>query len=188
MLKTAGRAIVQCWPTLLAWFFAGWLAHTALVRLAGWAGNYEALWGLLILPLAVVVKLASYVGMFLALRPALTHFERLDSLAVANRATAPASTTPASGTAPLVRPTLVQRWGSTVVTGLLPFLIIYIVWGMIRDDLTAYGDASWDQYSDPDLPNRPYSIPIGVMSISFVVIAFALRFVLGRFGRSGSLY
>lgn len=153
---------------LLAWFFAGWLAHTALVRLAGWAGNYEALFGLLILPLAVVVKLASYVGMFLSLRPALTHFERLDRLAASG------------GTA---RATLTQRWAPTVVTGLLPFLVIYIAWGMIVDDVTAYGDASWDQYSDPDLPNRPLSITIGVMSISFVVIAFALRFVLGRFSK-----
>lgn len=167
MLRTVGRAIVRCWPALLAWFFAGWLAHTFLVRMAGLAGNYEALWGLLILPLAIVVKLASYVGMFLSLHPALTHFERLDSLAT-SRST-------------LTRPTLVQRWGSTALTGLVPFLVIYIAWGMIRDDVLAYGDASWDQYNDPDLPNRPLSITIGVMSVSFIVIAFALRFVLGRF-------
>jgi hypothetical protein len=161
---------------LLAWFFAGWLGHTALVRLAGWAGNYDALWGLLILPLAVVVKLASYVGMFLAVRPALRHFQRLDALAHP----AVAKSDPA---VPLVHPSPAQRWGSTVVTGLLPFLVIYIAWGMIGADLLAYGDASWDQYGNEGAANDPYSISIGVMSVTFVVVAFALRFVLGRFSK-----
>jgi hypothetical protein len=157
---------------LLAWFFAGWLAHAALVRLAGWAGNFDGLWGLLILPLAVVVKLASYVGMFLAVRPALRYFDRLDTLARTPKTT----TSPA----PL---SFAKRWGLTVVSGLLPFLIIYIAWGMIGDDLLAYGRASQDQFGAEGATDRPYSIGIGVMSISFVVIAFALRFVLGRFSK-----
>lgn len=177
MLRTAGRAIAMCWPMLLAWFFAGWLGHTALVRLAGWAGNYDALWGLLILPLAVVVKLASYVGMFLSLRPALGHFERLDAIA-SKAAPAPA---PARGI--LARLPTARTWGLTVVTGLLPFLVIYIAWGMIGDDLLAYGDASQDQFGGDDATNRPYAISIGVMSVSFVLIAFGLRFLIGRFSK-----
>lgn len=155
---------------LLAWFFAGWLAHTALIRIGGLAGNYDALWGLLILPLAVLAKLASYIGMFLSLRPALRHFERLDRVAASE---APRRT----------RFALADRWGSTVLTGIVPFLVIYFAWGMIGDDLLAYGDAAWDQYSDPDLPNRPLSVTVGVMSITFVVVAFVLRFAIGRLAR-----
>lgn len=159
MLRTAGRAIAQCWPLLLAWFFGSWLAHAALVRLAGWAGNYEALWGLLILPLAVLVKLAGFVGMFLSVRPALRHYERLDAV---------------TGTR--------QRWGATVLTGLIPFLVIYIAWGMISDDVIAYGRASADQFS-ADTQNRPLALTVGVMTVTFVLVAFALRFVLGRLAK-----
>jgi hypothetical protein len=158
---------------LLTWFLAGWLGHAALVRLAGWAGNYEALWGLLILPLAVLVKLASYVGMFLAVRPALSHFDRLEALALS---------TPAGATVP-VNQSFAQRWGSTVLTGLIPFLVIYMAWGMIYDDTVAYGHASTDQFGAEGATDRPYAISIGVMSISFVVIAFVLRLVLGRFSK-----
>ena len=156
---------------LLAWFFAGWIAHALLVRLAGFAGIYEALWGLLILPLAVLVKLASYVGMFLAVRPAMTHFQRLDGFALS---------APAGTTAP-ARRSFAGAWGSTVLSGLIPFLVIYIAWGMIKDDVNDYGRAAWDQYDPVNATNHPLAVTVGVMSISFVVIAFVLRFVLGRF-------
>ena len=172
MLRTFGRAIVQTWPTVLAWFLAGWLAHAALIRLAGWAGVYESLWGLLILPLAVLAKLASYVGMFLAVRPEMRHYQRLEQLA---------ASTPADGaTAPIRGRTFAQAWGSTIVTGLIAFLVIYFTWGMVTEDVQAYGRASWDQY-DPDAANHPLVVGVGVMSITFVVVAFALRLALGRF-------
>ncbi len=174
MLRTFGRALVQTWPAVLAWFLAGWLAHAALIRLAGWAGVYESLWGLLILPLAVLAKLASYVGMFLAVRPAMRHYQRLDRLA---------QTTPAdSETAPVRGRTFAQAWGSTIATGLIAFLIIYFTWGMVTDDVQAYGRASWDQY-DPEAVNTPLRVGVGVMSITFVVVAFGLRLLLGRFSK-----
>ena len=172
MLRTFGRAIVQTWPTVLAWFLAGWLAHAALIRLAGWVGVYESLWGLMILPLAVLAKLASYVGMFLAIRPAMRHYQRLDRLA----ATAPAG----EATAAVPRRSFRQDWGSTIVTGLIAFLVIYFTWGMVADDIIAYGRASWDAY-DPEAANHPLRVTVGVMSITFVVVAFGLRLALGRF-------
>jgi hypothetical protein len=144
---------------LLLWFFAGWLAHAALIRLAGWAGNHESLWGLLILPLAVLVRLVSYVGMFLAVRPALTHFERLDALDGER-----------------------TKWVPTFLSGLIPFLVIYMAWGMIVDDVNAYGRAAADQFAQ-DTENRPLVITIGVMSISFIVIAFVSRLVIGRLAK-----
>lgn len=172
LVQTAGRAIARCWPLLLTFFFAGWLGHEALIRFAGWAGNFNSLWGLLILPVAVLVRLASYVGMFLAVRPALPHFEKLDEAArtePADQATVPARTGFAS------------RWATTVLTALLPFLLIYIAWGMIVDDVLAYGRVARDQAGAEGATNLPLNVPIGVMSITFVVLAFALRFVLGRF-------
>lgn len=171
MIRTVGRAIVQTWPTVLAWFLAGWLAHEALIRLAGWAGVYNSLWGLMILPLAVLARLASYVGMFLAVRPAMQHYQRLDRLA---------RVTPADGSTAPVSRSFASAWASTVVTGLIAFLVIYFAWGMVRDDVIAYGRASWDQY-DPDATNNPLKVGLGVMSVTFVVVTFALRFALSRF-------
>ena len=174
MLRTAGRAIAQCWPLLLTFFLAGWLGHEALIRLAGWAGNYVSLLGLLILPLAVLVKLASYVGMFLAVRPALTHYERLERLARTEPATA--ETTPA-------RRSFAAQWGSTVLSGLVPFLVIYMAWGMIGDDVLAYGRAAYDQSYAEGATDQPLTVTLGVMSVTFIVVAFALRFVLGRLSK-----
>jgi len=172
VLRTFGRAVIQTWPMVLTWFLAGWLAHAALIRLAGWAGVYESLWGLIILPLAVLAKLAGYVGMFLAVRPAMRHYQRLEALARA----VPAD----EETAPTAPRSFTRVWGSTIATGLIAFLVIYFTWGLIADDVIAYGRASWDQY-DPDAVNRPLQVGLGVMSISFVVIAFGLRLLLGRF-------
>ena len=175
MLRTAGRAIVQCWPLLLIWFLAGYLGHGALIRLAGWAGNFDSLWGLLIVPLAVVVKLASYVLMFVSVRSALPHYQRLDALSRALPA--------GPETAPVADASLARSWVTTVISGLLPFLVIYIAWGMILDDLLAYGRASRDQFGAEGATDHPYAVSVGVMSVTFVVVAFALRFVLGRFAK-----
>lgn len=174
MVRTAGRAIVRCWPLVLTFFLAGWLGHEALIRLAGWAGNFNSLWGLLILPLAVLVKLASYVGMFLAVRPGLPHFERLDGLA---------RSTPADAETVPARPSFASQWISTVLGGMVPFLVIYFAWDMIRDDLLAYGRASIDQFGADGATDRPYEVSLGVASVTFVVVAFVLRLVLGRFAK-----
>jgi hypothetical protein len=60
--------------------------------------------------------------------------------------------------------------------------VIYMAWGMITDDLIAYGRASADQFS-AETANRPLALGIGVMTVTFVLVAFALRFVLGRFAK-----
>jgi hypothetical protein len=174
VFRTAARAIVQCWPVVLAWFLAGYLAHSVLIRLAGWAGIYDSLWGLMILPLAVLAKLASYVGMFLAVRPAMLNYRRLDRLA---------ATTPADAdTAPVGPRSFAAAWGSTIATGLIAFLVIYFTWGLIVDDVQDYGKVAWDQY-DPSAVNEPLKVSLGVMSVTFVIVAFALRLLVGRFSK-----
>jgi hypothetical protein len=157
---------------VLAWFLAGYLAHAILIRLAGFAGIYDSLWGLLILPLAVLAKLASYVGMFLAVRPSMRNYQRLDNLA--------ATTPPDGNTAPQRPRSFAAAWGSTIATGLIAFLVIYFTWGLIADDVEAYGKVAWDQY-DPSAVNEPLKVSLGVMSVTFVVVAFVLRVLVGRF-------
>lgn len=57
------------WPALVAFFLAGWIANYLLIRFAGFVANIDPLYGQLVLPLAVLVRVASYVAMFLVLRP-----------------------------------------------------------------------------------------------------------------------
>lgn len=168
MIRLALRAYARTWPALLAWFLLGWTLRLILLRLAGAAGNVDPLLGQLILPLAVLVRLASYVAMFLVLRPALTHYDRIDTLAEA-----------AAGPA---KPRFLSMWLTTVSTAILPFFVIYAAWGLVADDRTAYTAAALDQsdFSEP-AGSTPLDIPFSVPTVVIVVGAFLLRWLLGRF-------
>src|SRR5690349_8256783 len=133
------RALGRTWPALLAWFLAGWAVRLMLLRFAGWAAeNIDPLVGQLILPLAVLARLSSYVAMFLVLRPELDSYERLERYA--DRATA--------GPAP----SFFASWANTVGTAIVPFFVIYAAWGLINDDGIAYSSAAVDQMN---LDNEP---------------------------------
>ena len=76
MIRLALRALARRWPELLAWYLAGWAARLMLIQFAGWAGSTNSLIGLSLLPLAVLARLASYIGMFLVLRSEMTRYRR----------------------------------------------------------------------------------------------------------------
>ncbi len=171
MIALALRAFARTWPALLAWFLAGWAARLMLLRFAGWAAeNIDPLVGQLILPLAVLARLASYVGMFLVLRPALTHYERLEEFA--DRAT------------PGEQPSFFTSWANTVGSAIVPFFVIYAAWGLINEDGLAYAQSATDQMvldDDPTTVTTPLDTPFGWQTISIVVAAFLLRRLIARF-------
>jgi hypothetical protein len=140
-----------------------------LLRFAGWAGeNVDPLLGQLILPLAVLARLASYVGMFLVLRPVLTSYRRLEGLA--DRATASPE------------PSFLVAWANTVGGALVPFFVIYAAWGLINDDGIAYSAAAVDQLNLETNPGgTALDTPFSWQTITIVVVAFALRRVIARF-------
>ena len=165
MLSTAARAYARCWPALLAWFLAGWTARLLLLRVAADIGNELPLVGQLILPLAVIARLASYVAMFLVLRAALPNVAAADPPR-------------ADGT----RLGFLARWGSAVSAAILPFFVVYAAWGMISEDGTDYAAAALDQ---ADLlgggSSNALDVVVDVWSLAVVVIAFAGRWLLQRF-------
>lgn len=165
MLTTAARAYVRCWPALLAWFLAGWVARLMLLRVAAAIGNDLPIVGQLILPLAVIARLASYVAMFLVLRAALPTVVLGDA--------APSEAGPAR---------FMSRWGAAISAAILPFFIIYAAWGMITEDSRAYAAAALDQ---ADLwgggVSRALDVVVDVWSIGLVIVAFAGRVLLQRF-------
>ncbi|QIG42348.1 hypothetical protein G5V58_05810 [Nocardioides anomalus] len=152
-------AVAARWPTVLAWFLAGWLARVLLVRLAGHAGNVDAVWGLLVLPLAVLARLVSYVAIFIVVRDALAR----------------AGAEPA--TEPLSRRQRTRELGGALLEAVLPFLIIYAAWAIIDEDVVAYARASLDLDT---VGGDALSVSIGWLSVTMVVVAFGLRMVLER--------
>jgi hypothetical protein len=165
VLTTAARAYARCWPALLAWFLLGWTARLVLLRLAAAIGNDLPIVGQLILPLAVIARLASYVAMFLVLRAALP-------------AVADATPPPADGR----RLRFLRRWGAAVSAAILPFFVIYAAWGMISEDSRDYAAAALDQ---ADLwgggSMRALDVDLDVWSLGLVVAAFIGRWLLQRF-------
>lgn len=169
MIALTFRALARTWPALLAWFLAGWAVRLMLLRFAGWAAeNIDPLVGQLILPLAVLARLSSYVGMFLVLRPVLSSYDRLEGFA--DRAT------------PGPSPSFFTAWANTVGAAIVPFFVIYAAWGLINEDGIAYSSAAVDQLNFDNAPgttalDTPFTWP----TITIVVVAFVLRRVLARF-------
>jgi hypothetical protein len=165
VLFTAARAYARCWPALLAWFLAGWTARLVLLRLAADIGNELPIVGQLVLPLAVIARLASYVAMFLVLRAALPN--------LADAAPRPADAR---------RLRFLTRWGAAVSAAILPFFVIYAAWGMITEDSWDYAAAALDQ---ADIWGGETSHALDVVvdgwSLGLVAVAFVARVLLQRF-------
>lgn len=155
MLRSIARALARRWPELLAWYLAGWVVRASLIELAAWIGNYRPLIALLIVPLAVLARLASYVAIFLITRDAV----RGDS---------------GAGFA--------KRWMDAVAGAILPFFVIYAAWGMFADDQTEYANASLRlrDFSDSALATTALTIPLDWFSLGVVALALAGRWALSH--------
>lgn len=162
MILTALRVLRGCWPALLAWFLAGWAARALLIRLAGYVGDQNSVAGLLLLPLAILAELAAFVGMFLAVRRELPHLERADD--------------PGPGE---IAPSRLSRASETLLAAILPFFLLYIAWNLIRQDLIDYGSASLVQSDFSG--GTPYDVPFDALTVGLVIVAFVIRWLLGRF-------
>ncbi len=173
MISLALRTYARTWPALLAWFLAGWTVRLILLRVAGYLGaNVDPILGQLVLPLAVLARLASYVGMFLVLRAALRRDGDVDGVMAASSA----APTPAR------RGAFAVAWANSLGSAILAFFVIYAAWGLIRDDTIAYAASGLDQ-TDFDLAqdSTPLDVPFSLLTVSIVAGAFILRRVLARF-------
>lgn len=119
MLATIGRVLVQHWPALVALHLGGVLARYALIEVAGWVGAHSAVGGLLILPLAVLARLAAFVGMFLVVRTSLRQLSAL----------APPPESPEQRRRAFI---------ASLLGGVLPFFAVYMATGNVQQDVDAY--------------------------------------------------
>lgn len=153
---------VQCWPQLAACYLVGLLGRTGAIELAAWAGHDNDWWASLIMPLAGLARLGSYVAMFLVLRrsiPVLAAFPR------------------ASG-----------RRLDLFATVIAPFFAIYLGWKLFAEDWLAFEAAALNYRigeamtrvaaGGPSSELHPDTLPVGPSTLVLIIAALALRYVL----------
>jgi hypothetical protein len=155
------RPVVLClryWPQLLACYLLGLLGRTGAIEWAARAGHDNDLWASLIMPLAGMARLASYVAMFLVLRPA------IPALAELTRRSA--------------------RQIDIFATIIVPFFAIYLAWQMFREDWLAF-EARAVPYrvatalsSEAPVELHPETLPVGTITWVLILVALAARYLL----------
>ncbi|HWV48893.1 MAG TPA: hypothetical protein VN035_05500 [Microbacterium sp.] len=120
LLASTWRVLAGHWPALVAWYLAGYLVHFWFIQLAGYVGAYTATGGMMLLPLAVLARLIAFVAMFLVVRDGLRELQMI---------------------APVPQAAAERRetFLNTLLASILPFFAVYAAWGMLHDDVTAYG-------------------------------------------------
>jgi hypothetical protein len=175
ILTQTVRLVVARWPVLLAWYLAGWLARYLVIELASTFGAYSALAGLLVLPVATLARLASYIGMFLALRDAMPSFSDLKRQGVDD---IDRTTEGAKGPG---------RVYDIFLVSILPFFAFYAAWKFLGDDLGQYAQQSLakiDFFTRDDTSGTVVDLAPDALTISVIVIAFAGRFLIKRYQAS----
>ncbi|MGW8483051.1 hypothetical protein ACWGJP_07910 [Microbacterium sp. NPDC055903] len=167
MFKTLGRVLAGHWPALLAWFLAGRLVHYVLIEVAAQAGAWTSTGGLLILPIAVLARLVSFVAMFLVVRDGLRELSAI----------APSPPTPRERR---------QTFLTTLLASILPFFAIYAAWGFLTEDTDAYSARAlairsgigWTAVANGEAaPTGPVGTLVGfdALTISLIAVAFVGR-------------
>jgi hypothetical protein len=155
--------VVRCWPQLAACYLLGLLGRTGAIELAAWAGHDNDWWASLIMPLAGLARLGSYVAMFLVLRqsiPVLASFPRKSA-----------------------------RRLDLFATVIVPFFAIYLGWKLFAEDWLAFEAAalnyrigeSMTRVAAGGAPTELHadSLPVSSSTVVLIVAALALRYVLG---------
>lgn len=153
---------------MLAWYLAGIAVHYAIIQVAGVVGAHSATVGFLILPIAILARLISYVAMFLVLRDGLVELNAI----------APLPDAPAERR---------KTFLTALLSGILPFLAIYWGQGLLGKDVVAYtarslrerSDIVWTTALTPgemlDDTDSVANLPLSVWTALIIVLAFAAR-------------
>jgi hypothetical protein len=173
ILTLTARLVAARWPQLLAWYLAGWLARYLLIELASVFGAFSALAGLLILPLAILARLGSFIAMFLVLRgtmPAFSDFSDRGDDAVDRTA----ATTPRT------------RVTEIFLVSIVPFFAFYAAWKLLEEDTVHYAKSALEKidYSGGAPDAAVLSLALDPLTIAVIVVAFAGRYSLKRFASS----
>jgi hypothetical protein len=167
------RLAAARWPLLVAFYAAGWLARYLLIELAAVLGSHSPLLGVLVMPLAVLARLGSFIAMFLVLRDSMPAFSKLEAAGATD-----VDLEPARG----ARPT---RVSDVFLVSILPFFAFYAAYQFLHADQIEYESSTLSKinffvgtHTGDDLEIR-----FGVLPIVILVLAFAARILLKRYAQ-----
>jgi hypothetical protein len=148
------------WPQLAACYLVGILGRQGAIELAARLGYDNDWWAAVIMPLAGLARLGSFVAMFMLLRPAIPVLADL--------------------------PARSSRRIDLFATVIVPFFAIYLAWQLFRDDWLAFERRALD-YRAADAINtpgiadlHPGTLPVGASTWVLIAAAFVGRWLLGK--------
>lgn len=157
----------------MALYLAGWLARYLVIEVAALVGTTDALVAFLIMPVAILARLASFIGMFLVLRPGMPAFD--DLAANGDDAIDRTEEPPVTG-----RPSLQDLFLASV----LPFFAFYAAWQFLAEDTLQYAAsalAKINPFEDTDNSAGVLNLELTWASAAAIVVAFTGRFLLKRY-------
>ncbi len=162
----AGRALAAHWPQLIALFLAGWAGRMGFLWLATAVSDASPTIAVLILPLAPMSTLLSFVLMLRALAPTLPAFSNVVEPAGAR-----------------------ERWTRNLTVAgqvLIPFLAVYASAGLLKQDVTVFlYDTTMDESMNTAIRDIDWGRAVyapGLTIVAFVVVALAARKVISLKG------
>ena len=175
ILTSTLRLAATKWPVLLALYLAGWLGRYLVIEVAATVGTTDALAAFLIMPIAILARLASFIGMFLVLRAGMPAFDELAASgedAIDRTQDEPAKV--ASG------PSLQELF----LASILPFFAFYAAWQFLREDTLQYAAAALekiDPFAKTDNSAGVLNLQLTWSSGAVIVLAFTGRYLLRRY-------
>jgi hypothetical protein len=162
------RLAATRWPPLLAWFLAGWILHFLAIRFAATVGAIDGFYGLLVLPVAVLARLGSYVAMLMVLRDALPAYSRIRER----------GSVTADGRAPGEE----RGPADLAAAAILPFFTFYAAWKFLRADVQEYAVNALARINwfDPANERHLFDIGDGPLVFGVIVAAYLLRLLIKR--------
>jgi len=144
-----------------------------VIEVAAFAGTTDALVAFLIMPIAILARLASFIAMFLVLRAGMPAFGHL----AANGEDAIDRTTdPAEKTAPSLQ--------DLFLASILPFFAFYAAWQFLQEDTLQYAAsalAKINPFADEDNSAGVLNLQLTWASGAAILIAFTGRYLLKRY-------
>jgi hypothetical protein len=174
ILTSTLRLAASRWPVLVALYLAGWLARYLVIEVAAFAGTTDALAAFLIMPIAILARLASFIGMFLVLRADMPAF---DELAASGE---DAVDRTQDGPAGPARPSLQELF----LASILPFFAFYAAWQFLQEDTLQYAAAALSKinpFADTDTSAGVLNLQLTWASAAAIVLAFTGRYLLKRY-------
>ncbi|TRW82751.1 hypothetical protein FK535_12370 [Mycolicibacterium sp. 018/SC-01/001] len=153
----------RTWPRLVALYLTGWFVRYWVLQFAISIGiHHGELWGSIIMAVVPIVRLLTYLGMFLVIRSAATGLQHVDE-----------------GGAGAPRGVI-----DVTLTAVLPFLVIYTLWKLVVADFYVYFttvNITTVYEGTQDRVAQVVNHAAGAPLITVIVVAFLLRQLITRF-------